>query len=110
MSMKQNSFATTGIELLIKRTRKREFLDEMRLVFPWVVLVGLIEAHAPHWQDGAPALCNPPCCAFTYVSMRPGKRRALGKTSTWGDLLDKAKQTKARLRHKVEHPFRVIKC
>jgi len=29
--MKQISLATTGFELVTKRTRKREFLDEMNL-------------------------------------------------------------------------------
>jgi transposase, IS5 family len=44
------------------------------------------------------------------VAMRPGKRRALDKSSPWGSLLDKAEQMKASVRAKVEHPFRVIKC
>ena len=42
--------------------------------------------------------------------MRPGKRRALDKSCPWGKLPDKAKQLKASVRAKVEHPFRVIKC
>ena len=41
------SLSTTGFELAHKRTRKREFLDEMNLVVPWTELVGLIEPHAP---------------------------------------------------------------
>lgn len=45
-----------------------------------------------------------------HVAMRPGKRRALDKNSPWGNLLDKAEQMKARVRAKVKHPFRVIKC
>lgn len=40
--MKQKSLATAGFELASKRTRKREFLDEMNLVVPWSELVGLI--------------------------------------------------------------------
>jgi len=55
--MKQKSFATTGFELITKRTHKREFLDEMNLVVPWAELVGLIEPHAPFWQDGTSAVC-----------------------------------------------------
>lgn len=39
--MKQKSFASTGFELVTKRTRKREFLDEMNLVVPWAELVTL---------------------------------------------------------------------
>ena len=44
--MKQISLATTGFELVTKRTRKRVFLDEMNLVVPWPQLVGLIEPFA----------------------------------------------------------------
>jgi transposase, IS5 family len=52
--MKQKSFATTGFELITKRTRKREFLDEMNLVVPWTELVALIEPHAPSGKTGRP--------------------------------------------------------
>lgn len=45
--MKQISLATTGFELVTKRTRKRMFLDEMNLVVPWRQLVKLIEQFAP---------------------------------------------------------------
>ena len=40
--MKQTTFASTGFELVTKRTRKREFLEEMNLVVPWTELTGLI--------------------------------------------------------------------
>lgn len=49
--MKQLSLSTTGFERKTKRTRKREFLDEMSLVVPWGELVSLIAPHAP--QPGA---------------------------------------------------------
>jgi transposase, IS5 family len=45
--MKQISLATTGYELITKRTRKRVFLEEMELVTPWRELVGLIQPHVP---------------------------------------------------------------
>ena len=45
--MKQISLATSGFELVTKRTRKRVFLDEMSLVVPWRELVGLIQPFAP---------------------------------------------------------------
>ena len=45
-----------------------------------------------------------------HVAMRPGKRRALNKHSSWASLLDKAEQLKASVRAKVKHPFRMIKC
>lgn len=44
-----------------------------------------------------------------HVAMRPGKRRALDKGSPLGKLLDEIERVKARIRAKVEHPFRVIK-
>jgi len=44
-----------------------------------------------------------------HVAMRPGKRRALDKGSPMGAVLDQLEHVKARIRAKVEHPFRVIK-
>lgn len=44
-----------------------------------------------------------------HVAMRPGKRRALNKTSPMGAVLDRIEHLKASVRAKVEHPFRVIK-
>ena len=52
--MKQISLATTGFELVTKRTRKREFLDEMNLVIPWSQLLELIAPHAPAGKTGRP--------------------------------------------------------
>ena len=48
------SFASTGFECSSKRTRKREFLDEMELVVPWAELVALIAPHAPAAKTGRP--------------------------------------------------------
>ncbi|MCM3565715.1 IS5 family transposase [Hydrogenophaga intermedia] len=45
--MKQMSLGESGYERKTKRTRKREFLDEMNLVVPWAELVALIAPHAP---------------------------------------------------------------
>ncbi len=44
-----------------------------------------------------------------HIAMRLGKRRALKKDTPMGAILDKLEQTKARIRAKVEHPFRGIK-
>lgn len=44
-----------------------------------------------------------------HVAMMPGKRKTLDKGSLMGALLDALETTKARIRAKVEHPFRVIK-
>jgi IS5 family transposase len=37
--MKQMSLGAAGFERKTKRTRKREFLDEMNLVVPWAELL-----------------------------------------------------------------------
>ena len=52
--MKQISLAATGFEIATKRTRKREFLDEMNQVVPWAELIALIEPHAPVGKTGRP--------------------------------------------------------
>ena len=44
------------------------------------------------------------------VAMMPGKRRRLDRKNPIGALLDTVEQTKASIRAKVEHPFRVVKC
>ncbi len=44
-----------------------------------------------------------------HVAMRAGKRKVLDKNTPMGAIMDKLEQTKARIRAKVEHPFRVIK-
>jgi hypothetical protein len=36
--VKQTTFASTGFELVTKRTRKREFFDEMNLVVTWTAV------------------------------------------------------------------------
>lgn len=44
-----------------------------------------------------------------HVAMMPGKRRVLDKSKPMGEILEKLEKTKACIRAKVEHPFRVIK-
>jgi transposase, IS5 family len=52
--MKQISLVGTGFEVSTKRTRKREFLEEMNRVVPWAQLVALIAPHAPSAKTGRP--------------------------------------------------------
>ena len=52
--MKQMSLAHTGFELVTKRTRKREFLDDTNLVISWSELLALIAPHAPAGKTGRP--------------------------------------------------------
>jgi IS5 family transposase len=49
--MKQVSL---GLNLSTKKTRKREFLEEMERVVPWQVLVEIIEPHWPKSKTGRP--------------------------------------------------------
>jgi IS5 family transposase len=44
-----------------------------------------------------------------HVAMRPGKRKALDKSTALDALKDKIEHIKASIRAKVEHPFRVVK-
>ena len=44
-----------------------------------------------------------------HVAMRPGLRRALDKDKPVDGLIDQFERIKARIRAKVEHPFRVLK-
>lgn len=44
-----------GLNLSTKRTRKREFLEEMEGVVPWAALVQLVEPHCPRAKTGRPA-------------------------------------------------------
>jgi transposase, IS5 family len=41
--------------------------------------------------------------------MMPSKRKVLDQTTALGAILEKLEKTKASMRAKVEHPFRVIK-
>ena len=44
-----------------------------------------------------------------HVAMHPGKRKTLEANRELHKLLEKVERLKARVRAKVEHPFRVIK-
>ncbi|MBA4257209.1 MAG: IS5/IS1182 family transposase, partial [Polaromonas sp.] len=44
-----------------------------------------------------------------HIAMMPGKRKAMDKSTPLGAILEQLEKTKARIRAKVEHPFRVIK-
>jgi len=44
-----------------------------------------------------------------HIAMRPGKRKALDLSKRIDRMIDELEHTKASIRAKVEHPFRVIK-
>jgi IS5 family transposase len=50
-SMKQLGL---GLKLSTKKTRKREFLEQMERVVPWAVLVQIVEPHYPKAKTGRP--------------------------------------------------------
>ena len=50
--------ANLGLDLTTKRTRKREFLDEMNRVVPWGELVALVAPHAPEGKRGQTAVSS----------------------------------------------------
>jgi transposase, IS5 family len=52
--MKPQNFGLSGFELSTKRTRKREFLEEMDRVIPWLELVTLVSAYSPSGKTGRP--------------------------------------------------------
>ncbi len=52
--MKQMSLGNNGFDVSPKRTRKREFLDEMNRVVPWAELTMLIEPHYSKGKTGRP--------------------------------------------------------
>ena len=43
-----------GLNLSTKKTRKREFLEEMERVVPWRALVQIVEPHCPRAKTGRP--------------------------------------------------------
>ena len=49
--MKQHSL---GLGMTAKRTRRREFLDEMEKVVPWADLVALVLPYLPEGKRGRP--------------------------------------------------------
>ena len=45
-----------GLNLSTKKTRKREFLEEMERVVPWAALVQIVEPHCPRAKTGRPPM------------------------------------------------------
>lgn len=59
--------------------------------------------------QGAGKRPDAPADVNWHIAMRPGKRKALDKTKLVDQLTEQVERIKARIRAKVEHPFRVIK-
>jgi hypothetical protein len=58
-SMKQ---AALALNLCVRKASKREFLEQIELVVPWAVLVGLITPFHPEGLSG-----SPPCSFMTML-------------------------------------------
>ena len=57
----------TELELVSKRTRKGELLDEMNLVTPWMRLLGLIVLHSSAAKTSPPPRRLPPRWYFAFI-------------------------------------------
>ena len=62
--MKQSSL---GLGTSTRRTRKREFLEEMDRVVPWSALVALIEPHMPVGERGRPRFPAEPMLRIHFM-------------------------------------------
>ena len=62
--MKQSSL---GLGTSTRRTRKREFLEEMERVVPWSALVALIEPHMPVGERGRPRFPAEPMLRIHFM-------------------------------------------
>ena len=67
--MKQMSLGAVGFERKTKRTRKREFLDEMNLVVPWSELVALVTLTLPLFRVVLNPRFTRPFCAVPRTSV-----------------------------------------
>lgn len=68
-----------------------------------------VEAYGDSGYQGADKRGDARSAVHWHVAMRPGKRRALDKSQLKERLADEIQTINARIRAKVEHPFRVIK-
>jgi IS5 family transposase len=71
-----------GLNLSTKKTRKREFLDEMDWVVPWSALVQIVEPHSPRAKTGRPPFAIETMLRIHYLQQwfglsDPGMEEAL---------------------------------
>lgn len=60
-----------GLNLSTKKTRKREFLEQMQQVVPWKDLVALIAPYAPERRTGRPPFpVERRCCVKQFSVMK----------------------------------------
>jgi hypothetical protein len=61
-----------GLNLSTRKTRKREFLEEIERVVPWAVLVQIVEPHYPRAKTGRSPSASRRCCGSTTCSSGSG--------------------------------------
>jgi IS5 family transposase len=72
--------AHTGFQLITKRTRKREFFDEMNLVVSWTELVALIVPHAPTRKSKSG---RPPLAVVTLLRTKFPAASTINESNEW---------------------------
>jgi len=72
-----------GLNLSTKKTRKREFLDEMNRVVPWAALVAVVEPYAPRAKTGRPPFATLTMLRIHYLQqwfgLGPGDGRSAAR-------------------------------
>ena len=68
-----------------------------------------VEAYGDSGYQGADKRADARSDVRWHVAMRPGKRKGLDKSQLKERLVDEIQRINARIRAKIEHPFRVIK-
>jgi IS5 family transposase len=81
-----------GLNLSTKKTRKREFLEEMELVIPWSALVQIMQPHAPKAKTGRPPFAVETMLRIHYLQQ-------------WFGLSDPAIEEALRHRMRPERPW-----
>jgi transposase, IS5 family len=61
-----------GLNLSRKKTRKREFLEEIERVVPWAALVQCVEPHCPRAKTGRPPIPVEPMPRTRYLQQSLG--------------------------------------
>ncbi|MGJ7522962.1 IS5 family transposase [Variovorax sp. LT1P1] len=79
-----------GLSLSMKKTRKREFLDEMDRVVPWSALVQIVEPHSPRAKTGRPPLAIETMLRIHYLQQwfglsDPAMEEALHDVPLYGE-------------------------
>ena len=58
-----------GLNLSTKKTRKREFLEEMERVVPWAALVQIVEPYCPRAKTGRPPFAVETMLRIHYLQL-----------------------------------------